>query len=361
MRVLGRAIEGLKRLADETTRAPPTERKRRPLLTEVVRFGSNPGNLRMFAFMPDRLAPSRPLVLVLHGCTQTAAGYDAGAGWSTLAERHGFALVFAQQKRANNLRACFNWFQPEDRVRDGGEALSIRQMVAHMVERHRLNPKRVYVTGFSAGGAMTIVMLAAYPDAFAGGAVIAGLPYGCASNLQQALQCMLQGCPRSAEDWGDLVRAASSHRGSWPKLSVWHGAADMIVSALNADEIVKQWTNVHGLCAGPSAVRAVDGFPRQAWRGPSGETVIESCTIPGMAHGAPLSTEGDAPGTPGPFFLNVGLSSSDHIARFWGLTDEPVLGGLEAGGRLAHDAARERPGFGAIVRKALRAVGLLKS
>jgi len=141
MRVLGRAIEGLKRLSDETTRAPPTERKRRPLLTEVVRFGSNPGNLRMFAFVPDRLTPSRPLVLVLHGCTQTAAGYDAGAGWSMLAERHGFALVFAQQKRANNLRTCFNWFQPEDHARDGGEALSIRQMVAHMVERHGLNER----------------------------------------------------------------------------------------------------------------------------------------------------------------------------------------------------------------------------
>jgi poly(hydroxyalkanoate) depolymerase family esterase len=361
MRVLGRAIEGLKRLSDETTRAPPTERERRPILTEVVRFGSNPGNLRMFAFVPDRLAPSRPLVLVLHGCTQTAAGYDVGAGWSTLAERHGFALVFAQQKRANNLRTCFNWFQPEDRARDGGEALSIRQMVAHMVERHGLDDGRVYVTGLSAGGAMTMVMLAAYPEVFAGGAVIAGLPYGCASNIQQALQCMFQGCPRSAEDWGDRVRAASSHRGPWPKLSVWHGDADAIVAPLNAAEIVKQWTNVHELGPEPSAVGMVDGYPQQTWRGPSGETVIESCTIPGMAHGAPLGTQGDALGTPGPFFLDVGLSSSVHIARFWGLIGEPVSEGPEAGASPAPADTGERSGLGALIRKALRAVGLLKS
>jgi len=151
MRVLGRAFAGLKRLSDEAMRSTPAAREPPRVLTEVIRFGTNPGNLRMFAFVPDRLAPSRPLVLVLHGCTQTAAGYDEGTGWSTLAERYGFALVFAQQKRANNLRTCFNWFQPEDVGRDRGEALSIRQMVEHMVERHRLGRGQAYVTGLSAG------------------------------------------------------------------------------------------------------------------------------------------------------------------------------------------------------------------
>ena len=143
MRVLGRAIESLKRISDETAQSPADAREQPRILTEVVRFGTNPGNLRMFEFVPDRLAPSRPLVLILHGCTQTAAGYDEGAGWSTLAERYGFAVVFAQQKRANNLRTCFNWFQPEDIARDSGEAYSIRQMVEYMVERHRLGRERI--------------------------------------------------------------------------------------------------------------------------------------------------------------------------------------------------------------------------
>jgi len=221
----------------------------------------------MFEFVPDRLAPSRPLVLILHGCTQTAAGYDEGAGWSTLAERYGFALVFAQQKRANNLQTCFNWFQPEDIARDSGEAHSIRQMVEYMVERHRLGRERIYVTGLSAGGAMTMVMLVAYPDVFTGGAAIAGLPYGCAGNVQEALACMFQGCTRPAEAWDGLVRAASGHHGPWPKLSVWHGTADTTVAPVNADEIIKQWTNVHRLDPEPSAVETIDGYPRQVWGG----------------------------------------------------------------------------------------------
>jgi poly(hydroxyalkanoate) depolymerase family esterase len=360
MRVLGRAFAGLKRLSDEAMRSTPAAREPPRVLTEVIRFGTNPGNLRMFAFVPDRLAPSRPLVLVLHGCTQTAAGYDEGAGWSTLAERYGFALVFAQQKRANNLRTCFNWFQPEDVGRDRGEALSIRQMVEHMVERHRLGRGQAYVTGLSAGGAMTMVMLAAYPDVFAGGAVIAGLPYGCAGNAREALACMFQGCARSPEDWGDRVRAAAGRRGPWPKLSVWHGTADMTVAPLNAQEIVKQWTNVHGLGAEPDAVETVDGYPRQVWRGPTGETVIEAYTITSMAHGTPLTTRGDALGTPGPFLLDVGISSSYHIARFWGLTGEAVVGHKTAEPPTGEDTVPSS-GMGTIVRKALKAMGLLKS
>jgi poly(hydroxyalkanoate) depolymerase family esterase len=361
MRVLGRAIESLKRFSDEAAQSSPDAREQPRILTEVVRFGTNPGNLRMFEFVPDRLAPSRPLVLILHGCTQTAAGYDEGAGWSTLAERYGFALVFAQQKRANNLQTCFNWFQPEDIARDSGEAHSIRQMVEYMVARHRLGREWIYVTGLSAGGAMTMVMLTAYPDVFAGGAAIAGLPYGCATNVQEALACMFQGCTRPAEAWGGLVRAASGHHGPWPKLSVWHGTADTTVAPVNADEIIKQWTNVHRLDPEPSAVETIDGYPRQVWRGPTGEAVIESYTITSMAHGTPMSTRGDALGTPGPFLLDVGISSSYHIARFWGLTTEAMAGDQKPTDRPTGESTARRFGLGAVINKALRAVGFLKS
>ena len=83
----------------------------------------------MFAYVPADLPPRAPLVVVLHGCTQTAGGYDAGTGWSTLAERFGFALLLPEQKRANNPNTCFTWFSPGDTTRDRGEALSIRQMI----------------------------------------------------------------------------------------------------------------------------------------------------------------------------------------------------------------------------------------
>lgn len=290
-------------------------------LHEVAAFGTNPGNLRMFRYLPSELAANPALVVVLHGCTQTAAGYDLGAGWSTLADRYGFALLMPEQQRSNNPNGCFNWFQPGDIERGRGEALSIRQMIEKIITDTGVDRRRVFVTGLSAGGAMTSVMLACYPEVFAGGAIIAGLPYGAATNVQQAFQSMHQ-CPaRPAREWGDLVRAAAPHDGPWPRVSIWHGSADRTVIPNNALEILKQWTDIHGLPLTPSVQQRVDGYPRQAWVNQAGEEVIESYTITQMGHGTPLGT-GAADGrcgSAGPFLLEVGISSSYHIVKFFGL------------------------------------------
>jgi poly(hydroxyalkanoate) depolymerase family esterase len=304
-------------------------RVRTPLI-EVNDFGSNPGALRMFTFVPEQLPRAPALVVVLHGCGQTAAGYDLGAGWSTLAKRYGFALLMPEQQASNNAHTCFNWFNPEDTARDLGEARSIRQMIARMVSEHKIDPRRIYVTGLSAGGAMTTVMLATYPEVFAGGAVIAGLPFGIASNVREALNGMLQSRSRSASELGDLVRNASKHRGPWPKLSVWHGSADHTVNPANADEIVKQWLDVHGLPPVPMFKADVDGYPREVWWNGDGETVVESYTITNMAHGTPLgiADNDERYGEQGAFMIEAGISSSYHIAKFFGLTGqarEPVV------------------------------------
>ena len=159
----------------------------------------------MFTYVPSGLADDAALVVVLHGCGQTAAGYDYGAGWSTLADRYGFALLLPEQQRTNNAQRCFNWFSPADTERDSGEPASIKAMVDRMVRDHGIDPRRVFITGLSAGGAMTSAMLACYPEVFAAGAIIAGLPYGAAENVQQALQSMSQSPSRPAQEWGDLV------------------------------------------------------------------------------------------------------------------------------------------------------------
>ncbi|RYD84555.1 MAG: PHB depolymerase family esterase, partial [Sphingomonadales bacterium] len=150
-------------------------------LQGLTGFGSNPGNLAASVHIPERLSDRPALVVVLHGCLQTAAAYDSGSGWSHLADEHGFAVLFPEQRRANNANLCFNWFLPEDNARDLGEAHSISGMIAAVVRDHGIDPARVFVTGLSAGGAMASVMLATYPELFAGGAIIAGLPFGCAS------------------------------------------------------------------------------------------------------------------------------------------------------------------------------------
>ena len=292
-------------------------------LVETTGFGSNPGALRMFSFVPGKLQQAPALVVVLHGCGQTAGGYDLGAGWSTLAKRYGFALLMPQQQPGNNANGCFNWFNPEDTARDSGEACSIRQMIARMVGDYKINQHRIFVTGLSAGGAMTSVMLATYPEVFAGGAIIAGLPFGVATNVREALNGMFQSPSRPAGELGDLVRNASNHKGPWPKLSVWHGSADRTVNPANANEIVKQWLDVHHLSSAPMSEATVDGYPHQVWWNADGETVVESYTITDMAHGTPLGTaENDERyGAQGAFLIEAGISSSYHIANFFGLTE----------------------------------------
>src|SRR6188472_4324743 len=223
----------------------------RTRLRAILDFGSNPGNLRMFVYRPSTLADNPALVVVLHGCTQSAAGYDLGAGWSALADRYGFVLLLPEQTPANNPKTCFNWFLPGDTARDRGEALSIRQMIEKTIGAHGIDRSRVFITGLSAGGAMTAAMLAAYPEVFAAGAIIAGLPYGTAGNVQQAFESMFQGRSHTAPVWGDLVRRASGHRGPWPRVSIWHGDQDATVKPMNAEALVQQWSDVHSIDAAP--------------------------------------------------------------------------------------------------------------
>ena len=291
-------------------------------LAEVEGFGSNPGHLRMFAFVPAKLQQPRALVVVLHGCGQTAAGYDLGAGWSTLAKHYGFALLMPQQQPANNANVCFNWFNREDIARGRGEACSIRQMIARMVGDYGIDARRVFITGLSAGGAMTSVMLATYPEVFAAGAIIAGLPFGIAHGVREALSGMQVSADRPAHALGNLVRNASKHRGPWPKVSVWHGSADRTVNPANADEIVKQWLDMHHLPLPPMSEDTVDGHPHRMWWNADGETVVESYTITDMAHGTPLgiADNDERYGRQGAFLIEAGISSSYHIAKFFGLT-----------------------------------------
>jgi poly(hydroxyalkanoate) depolymerase family esterase len=277
----------------------------------------------MLAYVPETLSQPRALVVVLHGCGQTAAGYDHGAGWSTLAKHFGFALLLPEQKITNNANGCFNWFNPQDTARGQGEAASIRQMIARMEKEHGIDRHRIFVTGLSAGGAMSAVMLATYPEVFAAGAVIAGMPFGVAANMREALNGMRGSPARSPRKLGDLVRKASSHKGPWPRLSVWHGSADRVVHPGNGNELVKQWLDLHHLPQAPMSEGMVDGHPRQIWWNADGETVVESYLITDMAHGTPLGIADDDRryGAEGAFLIEAGISSSYHIATFFGLTN----------------------------------------
>jgi poly(3-hydroxybutyrate) depolymerase len=129
---------------------------------------------------------------------------------------------------------------------------------------------------------------------------------------------MSQSPARSAQEWGDLVRAATPHDGPWPLVSVWHGSADTTVIPSNAREILKQWTNVHGLPITPPVQLMVDGYPRQVWVNREGDELIESYSITHMAHGTPLATgqSENQCGAAGPFLLEVWLNQTSEPARY---------------------------------------------
>jgi poly(hydroxyalkanoate) depolymerase family esterase len=337
-------------------------------LDDLTAFGSNPGALGARIYVPVGLARRAPLIVVLHGCTQTAAGYDHGSGWSQLADRFGFAVLFPEQRRTNNQNLCFNWFDPADSRRDSGEALSIRQMIAAGIDRHDLDPARVFVTGLSAGGAMTSVMLATYPEVFAGGAIIAGLPYGSATTMPQALDRMRgHGGPDGAALTA-LVRRASHHQGPWPTIAIWHGTMDATVDPINADAILAQWRTLHDVGDDPSISDSVDGYPHRAWRDGNGRTVIEDYRITGMGHGAPLDTYSeDGCGSAGAYMLEAQISSTLRIAQSWGIAaidqqaeqTQPATADLMSR-VIENPATPTGPGIAGVIEDALRSAGLMR-
>jgi poly(hydroxyalkanoate) depolymerase family esterase len=288
---------------------------------EVTGFGSNPGNLQMFRHVPGGFPAGRPLVVALHGCTQAAASYGVDAGWIELAEEWKFALLLPQQKSANNSSSCFNWFEIGDTTRGQGEALSIKQMVDRMKTDYGIDATRVYVTGLSAGGAMTAVMLATYPDVFAGGGVVAGVPYRCATSTSGAFTCMNPGVNLTPKQWGDKVRLASSHTGPWPTFSIWHGTSDVTVVSANLNELVEQWTDVHGTDQIADVSDSVAGYSHKVYKNVAGRPVVESYEITGMGHGQPVDpgTSEQQCGNAAAYILDVNICAAYHMGLAWGL------------------------------------------
>lgn len=387
MRNLSETIARISELRHAVSAQEPLTGSKR--LQTFDNFGPNPGALQGHIYAPANLPEAAALVVVLHGCTQTAEGYNLGSGWSDMADRHGFAVLFPEQSRQNNANLCFNWFAPQDSRRGQGEAASIRNMIAAALEIHALDPARVYVTGLSAGGAMASVMMATYPEVFAGGAIIAGLPYGCASSVPEAFDRMRgQGVPDRVT-LADQVRRASDHAGPWPTVSIWHGSADTIVSPTNADALVSQWGLLHQVGVKPTQVETVRGHARWVWQDHTGRPVIEAFSIAGMGHGTPLHTAGnEGCGQAGAFLLEANISSTHHICQFWGLLEDrrsvdderqaersqleplptlvsepempPEPQPHRAKRRRAHAAPAGGAGVSKIIEDALRAAGLMR-
>ena len=306
--------------------AAPEVLESQSALTQVTGFGTNPGNLLMFRHVPAGVPANAPLVVVLHGCTQTAAGME-GSGWTAAANLYKFYVVYPQQQSANNGGSCFNWFQAEDFSRGQGEALSIKQMVDAMKSAYSIDPARVYVAGFSAGAYMTPALLASYPDVFSAGSINAGGPFRCALSSNEGFNCMNPGVDKTPAAWGDLVRGAySSYTGPRPRVSIWHGTSDFTVRPMNMTEAMEQWTNVHGIDQTADTTETVAGFPHKVYRNSAGTALVETWELTNMGHGVAIDPQFSFPGSTtacgatGAYLSDVNICAVYHQAQFFGLT-----------------------------------------
>ncbi|MDQ6617176.1 MAG: PHB depolymerase family esterase [Actinomycetota bacterium] len=232
-----------------------------------------------------------PLVVMLHGGTQDATTFAAATGMNELAEREMVLVAYPEQPRSANAGQYWNWFVPDHQRRDAGEPSLIAGITRQVMDRHGVDASRVYVAGFSAGGAMAAVMAAVYPDLYAAVGVHSGLAYRSAVDVVSAFSAMKDGPPHRAGRPGHAL-----------PMIVFHGDRDTVVSPINATHLINDVLAVgrRGTAPAPAAVSAGGRVPgghrytRTCYHYPSGEIRAECWTIHqgghdwsgGQAHGS---------------------------------------------------------------------------
>ncbi|MCE2681964.1 MAG: PHB depolymerase family esterase [Cryomorphaceae bacterium] len=292
-------------------------------LVAVPEFGANLGSLE--CLIQPTSTKNRPLILVLHGCTQSAQEAISVSGWDALAKENDFFLLAPQQRIGNNPNRCFNWFRPEDIDSLNGEAASILNMLSYCLTHFSIDTSQIFITGFSAGGQMSVSLLALTPARFKGGAVFACGPYGLAEKPGQALKAM-HGQPELTEKQLTL-RVMNLHPEtalSFPSLYIYHGLDDGVVYPNCAVMLYMQWRGIKQLNASPekevllkehpfiqrTSVGSTDNYNR---------VVLYQCT--GLGHQIPVD-----PGTNSGQGGQYNLFSKDQ--NFWAAMNVAIDFGL---------------------------------
>src|SRR5450631_4536885 len=246
-------------------------------------------------YLPSGSSPrdSLPLLVMLHGCTQDPLSFAEGARMNALAEESRCAVLYPEQSRRSNPQRCWNWLEPAS-LEGQGEAASIARLIEQVTVRRPIDPRRVYVVGMSAGGAMACLLAVRHSRLFAACAIHSGVMYGAASSPAQALAAMRDGpSPISIERARQLVCDASESAVTVPTLVI-HGDRDRTVNPVNADQIIAQLKarveEITDPSDGPLLAtdeRRIEGGGytyRQQDSTQQGEIVLRKIVIEGLGH-----------------------------------------------------------------------------
>lgn len=261
---------------------------------EARRHVGAAGALEYTLYRPAAAAPGLPLVVMLHGCTQTPEDFARGTGMNRLADELGFLVAYPRQTQAANQQRCWNWFRPGDQARGRGEPALIAGIVHDVLAAERADPARVYVAGLSAGGAAAAIMADAYPELFAAVGIHSGLACGAARTLPEALTAMKR---------GGAQRGAAPAGARFVPVITFHGDRDGVVDEANAQAIVAAAAVAAGAPVTVDTETGTAGgrrYTRTLSSDASGAILIERWTVAGAGHawsgGDPAGSYADVAG-----------------------------------------------------------------
>jgi acetylxylan esterase len=261
-------------------------------LTEVTNFGTNPSNLRMHLYVPDRLPNNAPILVASHYCTGTGPALYSGTQFAALADRYGYIVIYPSATRSGQ---CFDVSSSQALSRNGGsDPMGIMSMINYVQRNYNVDSTRIFATGVSSGAMMTNVLLGVYPDVFNAGAAFAGVPFGCFATTDGSLwnnACANGAVTKTAQEWGNLVRNAyPGYGGTRPRMQLWHGTSDETLRYPNFNEAIKQWTNVHSLSQTPVLTDTPQSGATRTRYGSSGPNAqVEAISLQGVAHNLPVN------------------------------------------------------------------------
>ena len=249
---------------------------------EQFSYSGTGGSRPYFVYTPAGYTPgtSVPVIVMLHGCTQTPADFAAGTGMNDLADLNQFIVVYPQQTSSYNQNQCWNWFETGHQSRGAGEPAIINGIVKTVqanTSKWSVDPNRIYVTGLSAGAGMSVIMGATYPDTFAAIGVGAGLEYKVATSTTDAFTVMRQGGPNPVTQGQAAYNAMGSNARVVPTI-VFQGTSDYTVYPINGDQVVQQWMETNRL-ASKDAYNASFSSPSSTVNGKVNTTQGRSYTV----------------------------------------------------------------------------------